>query len=69
MRVIWSKYIDNRILPYIILLIAGVTIYYPILGNQLLDFWDDQWVVMNHYTEGGVNLQNIWRILTEFYHG
>lgn len=43
MRVIWSKYIDNRILPYIILLIAGVTIYYPILGNQLLDFWDDQW--------------------------
>lgn len=69
MRAIWSKYIDNRILPYIILLIAGVAVYYPILGNQLLDFWDDQWVVMNHYTEGGVNIQNIWRILTEFYHG
>ena len=26
-------------------------------------------VVMNYYTESGINIQNIWNILTEFYHG
>ncbi|RNC63780.1 hypothetical protein D7D25_14815 [Proteiniphilum sp. X52] len=54
---------------FIILGISALAIYYPILSNQLLDFWDDQWVVMNQYTEGGFTFQNIWRILTEFYHG
>ena len=51
------------------LVIASVLVYFPILNNQLLDFWDDQWVVMNHYTEGGFTLHNIWRIFAEFYHG
>jgi hypothetical protein len=59
----------TKILPYLLFIIAGTLTYFPILSNQLLDFWDDQWVVMNHYTEGGITLQNIWRILTEFYHG
>ena len=54
---------------FIVLSIVVTLIYFPILNNQLLDFWDDQWVVMNHYTESGINLQNIWSILTEFYHG
>lgn len=54
-----------------ILLLIGATllVYYPILGNNFLDFWDDQWVVMNSYTEGGLNLKNIWSILTSYYHG
>ncbi|MCP9611813.1 hypothetical protein [Coprobacter tertius] len=51
------------------LIVAGFLVYYPILGNQLLDYWDDQWVVMNYYTESGINFANIWAILTEFYHG
>lgn len=29
--------------------------------------WDDQWVVVNRYTEGGVNFENISAIFTEFY--
>lgn len=41
-----------RYLYFIILGISALAIYYPILSNQLLDFWDDQWVVMNQYTEG-----------------
>lgn len=44
-------------------------IYFPILENDFLDFWDDQWVVMNNYTERGINLENVWAILTDFYHG
>jgi len=54
---------------FIVLGLVAAIIYYPILNNQLLDFWDDQWVVMNYYTESGINIQNIWNILTEFYHG
>lgn len=55
---------------YILLLITLVLlIYFPILGNDFLDFWDDQWVVMNNYTERGINIENVWAILTDFYHG
>ena len=31
--------------------------------------WDDQWAVMNYYTEGDLTFNNLWRILIEFYHG
>jgi len=61
--------IIKKITPFILLIVVGFLVYYPILSNQFLDYWDDQWVVMNHYTEGGINFQNIWNILTEFYHG
>ena len=43
--------------------------YYPILFNDFLYWWDDQWQVMNHYTEGGINFDNLWAILTEFFGG
>ncbi|MDR1171778.1 MAG: hypothetical protein LBL24_04915 [Bacteroidales bacterium] len=60
--------LKNYIYP-VLLLFVGVILYLPLLKNQLLDFWDDQWAVMNEYTEGGFHLHNLWRILTEFYHG
>lgn len=53
----------------VFIIIVGFVVYFPILTNQLLDFWDDQWVVMNYYTESGINIQNIWSIFTEFYNG
>jgi hypothetical protein len=53
----------------ILLIIAVIATYLPILGNDFLYFRDDQWVVMNRYTESGLNLQNLWAVLTEFYHG
>lgn len=42
---------------YLLLLLACLLVYYPILGNELLDFGDDQWVVMNIYTESGFTLK------------
>lgn len=55
---------------YILLLISITLLaYYPIFGNNFLYFWDDQWVVMNSYTEGGLSCNNLWQILTEYYHG
>jgi hypothetical protein len=58
------KYLQN-----LLLVAAVIMVYYTILGNDFLYFWDDQWVVMNHYTEGGFNFSNIWAIFTEFFHG
>lgn len=40
-------------------------IYSPILSNDFLYYWDDQWQVFNQYTEGGINLKNIHNILTQ----
>lgn len=60
---------EKRYWEYYILILACILVYYPIIGNKFLDFWDDQWVVMNSYTEGGFNRNNLWRILTEYYHG
>jgi len=55
---------------YPVLLIGSVlAVYFPILGNDFLYYWDDQWVVINVYTEGGLNVQNLWAIFSEFYHG
>ncbi|WP_106830317.1 glycosyltransferase family 39 protein [Parabacteroides pacaensis] len=51
------------------LIVACIITYYPILNNDFLYLWDDQWVVMNHYTGNGINWHNIWEILTSYYHG
>ena len=53
----------------VILAACTIAAYFPILGNDFLYFWDDQWVVINRYTESGLNGKNLWAILTEFYHG
>lgn len=58
----------NRI-ECLLLILACIAVYYSILRNELLDFWDDQWVVMNVYTESGFTWENIIHILTRFYHG
>lgn len=63
------KYLNNRIFIYLLLVIPVLIVYYPVLSNDFLYLWDDQWVVINHYTSGGINFDNLYRILTDFYHG
>jgi hypothetical protein len=53
----------------LVLVCVTAAVYFPILGNDFLYFWDDQWVLMNRYTEGGVNLHNLRAIVSEYYHG
>ena len=52
-----------------VLFTVTIIVFYPILNNDFLYRWDDIWVVMNHYTEGGLGLSNIWAILSEFHMG
>ena len=63
-----NAYAYRYIYP-VLLVLAGLLTYYPVIGHQFLLFWDDQWVVLNYYTEGGLNPENFWDILTDFYHG
>lgn len=51
------------------LLVSAFIIYWPILKNTLLKYWDDQWVVMNSYTTSGVNPENLKAILIDYYSG
>jgi len=46
-----------------------VAVYWPVFFNRFQLKWDDWWVVMNDYTEGGFYAENIIAIFTEFYHG
>jgi hypothetical protein len=52
-----------------LLAVSALAVFLPVLRNDFLYLWDDQWAVINRYTEGGWNGRNLWAILTEYYHG
>lgn len=54
---------------FAILMGVGVIVFSPIASFSFLIGWDDQVYVLNRFTENGLNLKNIYVILTEFYHG
>jgi len=58
------KYIE-----YLLLIIVCVVVYYPILNNDFLYYWDDQWMVMNEYTEGGLNFRNLKLLFSSEFYG
>jgi hypothetical protein len=59
----------NKLLIVALLVFSTLAACYPILGNEFLDYWDDQWQVFNQYTEGGINSYNIATIFIDYYHG
>jgi hypothetical protein len=64
-----KELVGKRAIWIVTLICVTAAVYFPIIGNDFLYFWDDQWVVMNRYTEGGINRYNLWAILSEYYHG
>ena len=65
-----AVWVNNSVrwLPHLLLALAILLVYYPVLGHELLEGWDDQWMVMNSFTFGR-GLDNIGAILTQFHHG
>ena len=64
------KTIKTKNILFALLLCSIIfAVFYPILNNDFLYEWDDQWVVLNHYTDGGFYIENVWAIFSEFYHG
>ena len=59
----------HQVMSLSILTLACLLFYNPVLNNQFQSLWDDQWVVMNGYTEAGLGWENIVRIFSEFYNG
>ena len=59
----------NSVFYPLVLLIITFIVLFPVLMNNFQYEWDDQWMVMNRYTEGGLGWKNLWAILTEYYHG
>lgn len=44
-------------------------VYHPVLFNKFQMEWDDQWMVFNSYTTSGFTIENIKKIMMEFYGG
>lgn len=51
------------------LIFITFAVYAQILWHDFFYHWDDQWVVINTFTEKGFTLENLWDVLTTFYHG
>lgn len=51
------------------LLLYGVVTfcYSPVFSNGFLDSWDDQWMVMNVFTENGFRMENLMALFTHSY--
>ena len=62
-----KEYRITPVLPVLTLVIAAVIVYWPTWTNEFLYEWDDQWMLLNQYTPGGWGVNNIRRILTDFY--
>lgn len=60
---------NTPLLSIIVLVLLSICVYSPVFTHQFQMYWDDQWVVINVYSENGINKYNLWAILTEFYHG
>jgi hypothetical protein len=60
---------QNTSLAVVVLCFTACLVYWPTLFNNFQNFWDDQWVVMNRYTEAGLSWDNLRSILTEYYNG
>ena len=46
-----------------------IIVYWPVYRFKFLIGWDDQWAVINFYTQGGFNWSNIYTVLSIFYGG
>lgn len=61
--------VNKDLFAYILLITSVAAVYSTVVNHDFLYQWDDQWVVINHYTTGGLNWENLYRIFTDFYHG
>ena len=56
----------TRIISLVLIVVAA---FASIAGHGFLYQWDDHWVVFNRFTDAGLNLKNMWAVLTEFHQG
>ncbi len=59
----------TKIGAFSLIISFGFLAYFNAFTHEFQLRWDDQWVAMNYYSEGGFTIKNIWSILREYYHG
>jgi hypothetical protein len=66
-----GKIPDNKrkAIALLLLVLTCTIVYWPVLFNKFMLLWDDQWMLMNAYTEDKFSWGNILRVITEFYNG
>ena len=57
----------KRLAMLLLLCLLVFVCYFPVFSNGFLDSWDDQWMVMNTYTESGWSLENLFAIFTQLH--
>ena len=53
----------------LLLVVVCIGVYFPTVGNQFQMRWDDQWQIMNSYSENGFTGDNLYAILSDSYYG
>jgi hypothetical protein len=66
---VFERLFSNAIFNLSFIILLTLAVYSPAFFHNFQFAWDDQWVVMNDYTEGGLNFENLFFIFTEFFHG
>ena len=59
----------NRWIVFLMLLFSSCAVFYPTFNNELMSGWDDQWQVVNAYTAGGMNWDNLKPAFLYAFHG
>jgi len=52
---------------YALLFALPVAVYLSVSGHQFLTVWGDHWMVLNRYTIGGLNVDNLGNMFSELY--
>lgn len=63
-----SKYTKQIVQAVLFLTVAVILVYYPILDNDFMNQWDDQWQVITKTTENGLTQDNIIHIFSRPFH-
>jgi len=54
-----------KLTAYGILFSLPIVVYFSVVGHEFIIGWDDGWMVLNHYTIGGLNSFNLAAIFIE----
>ena len=52
-----------------VIIITCIIVFSPVIHCDLMTGWDDQWQVTNRFTESGFTWENIYNIISNFWHG
>ena len=63
------KTLPVKIPVYASLFVLPIIVFFSVAGHQFMTAWYDQWMVINRFTIGGLDIHNIGVIFGETYHG